>query len=112
MWAAVQQTLSKALHPSRRCDLTARSLVAGLCLGSLVCCSNMYFGLQTGWISMQSLQSAMLGYGVFAAMHRMLGTRPLSVAENVIVQTTSVATATMPLAAGARAQYVRCTPPH
>lgn len=72
----------------------------------------MYFGLQTGWISMQSLQSAMLGYGVFAAMHRMLGTRPLSVAENVIVQTTSVATATMPLAAGARAQYVRCTPPH
>ncbi len=49
---------------------------------------------------MQSLQSAMLGYGVFAALHRVVGTRPLSLAENVIVQTTSVATATMPLAAG------------
>lgn len=105
MLAAVQRRLSKPHHegaPPRdaRCDLTVRSLIAGLVIGSLVCCSNMYFGLQTGWISMQSMQSALLGYGLFAATHRTLGTRPLSVAENVIVQTTSVATATMPLAAG------------
>lgn len=112
MWPAVQRALTH--HGGSRdakCVLTARSIVAGLIIGSIVCCSNMYFGLQTGWISMQSLQSAMLGFGVFAAMHRLLGTKPLSVAENVIVQTTSVATATMPLAAGQYYATRRDTPP-
>eukprot|EP00775_Hariotina_reticulata_P013158 gene13158-13288_t len=50
---------------------------------------------------MGSMQSAILGYGVFQGLSAAgVISRHLSVAENVIVQTTSVATATMPLAAG------------
>ena len=45
-------------------------------------------------------QSAVLGFGVFRVLERYGITSGLSVAENVILQTTSVATATMPLAAG------------
>lgn len=41
----------------------------------------------TGWITMGSLQSAVMGFGTFAAVERLFG-RDLSfsVAENVIVQ--------------------------
>jgi hypothetical protein len=41
--------------------LTLRALAAGLLVGSVLCFSNMYFGLQTGWVTMGSLQSAILG---------------------------------------------------
>ncbi|KAI7862292.1 OPT oligopeptide transporter protein-domain-containing protein [Spinellus fusiger] len=59
----------------------------------------MYFGLQTGWISMMSLQSSLLGYAIFKPFqHRLaIAFGPI---ENVVLQTTAVATATMPLAAG------------
>lgn len=51
-------------------------------------------------------QSAILGFGVFQVLER-YGFRKLSVGENVILQTTSVATATMPLAAGMQfIQYI------
>ncbi len=46
------------------------------------------------------LQSAVLGFGVFRVLERYGITSGLSIGENVILQTTSVATATMPLAAG------------
>jgi hypothetical protein len=36
--------------------LTVRALVGGLLVGSLLCCSNTFFGLQTGWVTMGSLQ--------------------------------------------------------
>ena len=37
-------------------QLTFRAVGAGLLVGSLLCCSNTYFGLQTGWVTMGSLQ--------------------------------------------------------
>ncbi len=46
------------------------------------------------------MQSAVLGFGVFRVLERYGFTSGLSIGENVILQTTSVATATMPLAAG------------
>ena len=49
---------------------------------------------------MGSLQSAILGFGVFRVLHCFDCMKGFTVEENVIVQTTSVATATMPLAAG------------
>ncbi|KAG2340741.1 OPT superfamily oligopeptide transporter [Suillus weaverae] len=49
----------------------------------------------TGWISMMSLQSALIGF----LLSKMLPT-PLSPQEIIVVQTTAVATGTMPLAAG------------
>ncbi|PVU97288.1 hypothetical protein BB561_000617 [Smittium simulii] len=59
----------------------------------------MYFGLQTGWISMMSLQATLVGFAVFKTLEPILKTR-FSVQENVLMQTTSVAAATMPLAGG------------
>jgi hypothetical protein len=67
---------------------------------------------------MMSLQSALVGYGIFKALPSAFGLRPLSVKENVrpergppcmmysddllqvVLQTTAVACGTMPLAAG------------
>ena len=68
--------------------------ITGLALGAMLCFSNMYFGLQTGWVTMGSMPAALLGYGLLAR-------HPLFTAsENVVLQTIAVATATMPLAAG------------
>ncbi|GMH39989.1 hypothetical protein BSKO_07893 [Bryopsis sp. KO-2023] len=80
--------------------LTIRALLVGLGVGLLMCCSNMYFGLQSGWGTMGSLQSAILGFGAFKAFQSCGLGRGFSVTENVIIQTTSVATATMPFTAG------------
>ncbi|KAJ1912563.1 OPT super [Tieghemiomyces parasiticus] len=78
---------------------TWRSVFVGLAIGCLLCFSNMYFGLQTGWISMMSLQSSLVGFVLFKLLERWLKV-PFGPAENVILQTTAVATATMPLAGG------------
>jgi len=54
---------------------------------------------------MGSLQSSVLGFGVFRALQRFAPNfTPL---ENVVLQTVAVATATMPLAAGAAATAAR-----
>ena len=42
-------------------QLTFRAVAAGLLVGSLLCCSNTYFGLQTGWVTMGSLQVRLAG---------------------------------------------------
>lgn len=49
---------------------------------------------------MGSLQSAILGYGIFQVLRKQGWVSGFSIAENVIVQTCAVASATMPLAAG------------
>ncbi|KAI9235859.1 MAG: OPT oligopeptide transporter protein-domain-containing protein [Podila humilis] len=59
----------------------------------------MYFGLQTGWISMMSLQSSLLGFAIFKAAKPYLKV-PFGPAENIVLQSIAVATGTMPLAAG------------
>ncbi|KAI0041706.1 oligopeptide transporter [Auriscalpium vulgare] len=76
-------------------EFTPRAVILGLLIGCLLCFTNLYFGLQTGWISMMSLQSALIGF----LLSRLLGT-PITPQENVVLQTTAVATGTMPLAAG------------
>ncbi|KAI0759577.1 OPT oligopeptide transporter [Trametes elegans] len=76
-------------------DFTLRAVVLGLLIGCLLCFTNLYFGLQTGWISMMSLQSALIGYLLSKFLPK-----PMSAQENVVLQTTAVATGTMPLAAG------------
>lgn len=48
---------------------------------------------------MMSLQASLLGYAVFKPFRSKLA-RPFGPVENVVLQTTAVATATMPLAAG------------
>ncbi|KAF9042650.1 oligopeptide transporter [Hymenopellis radicata] len=76
-------------------EFTFTAVILGLLIGCLLCFTNLYFGLQTGFISMMSLQSALIGF----LISRMLP-KPLSPQEIIVVQTTAVATGTMPLAAG------------
>ncbi|PBL03508.1 oligopeptide transporter [Armillaria gallica] len=76
-------------------EFTPIAVILGLLIGCLLCFTNLYFGLQTGFISMMSLQSALIGF----LISRMLP-NPLSAQEIIVVQTTAVATGTMPLAAG------------
>lgn len=84
-------------------------------VGSLMCCANMYFGLQTvnfkiiqirifwleilkkkGWVTMGSLQSTILGFGFFKLLGKKLRLfQNFGPTENVVLQTTAVATATM-----------------
>ncbi|KAG1728661.1 OPT oligopeptide transporter protein-domain-containing protein [Suillus lakei] len=80
---------------SSQAEFTFQAIAIGLLIGCLLCFTNLYFGLQTGWISMMSLQSALIGF----LLSKMLPT-PLSPQEIIVVQTTAVATGTMPLAAG------------
>jgi uncharacterized oligopeptide transporter (OPT) family protein len=82
--------------------LTWRAVLAGSAIGTLMCFSNMYFGLQTGWVTMASLQSALLAHGLWALCVRVRGAgcSPLTVAEHVLVTSVATAAATMPLAAG------------
>ncbi|GAA5834257.1 hypothetical protein JCM3766R1_004503 [Sporobolomyces carnicolor] len=88
--------------PDEHHEFTARAVVAGLCIGVLTCCTNMSLGLQSGWVSMMSLQASLLGFGIFKVLPRIpwFSKRPLSIHENIVLQTTAVATGTLPLAAG------------
>ncbi|EFA78201.1 hypothetical protein PPL_08851 [Heterostelium album PN500] len=80
-------------------QLTVRASVVGIAVGALMCFSNMYFGLQAGWVTMGSLQSTLLGFLVFRLLQKKLS-RHFNHFENVLLQTIAVATATMPLAGG------------
>ncbi|KAG0294358.1 hypothetical protein BGZ96_001353 [Linnemannia gamsii] len=80
-------------------QFTWRSVGVGIGIGTLLCFTNMYFGLQTGWISMMSLQSSLLGFAIFRVAKPFL-TTPFGPAENIVLQSIAVATGTMPLAAG------------
>ncbi|CEQ42518.1 SPOSA6832_04344, partial [Sporobolomyces salmonicolor] len=96
-----------------------RAVVAGLVIGTLSACTNMSLGLQSGWVS-----ASLLGFAVFKVLPRMpwFSKKPLTIHENVrfvislvypqddtltctprqqiVLQTTAVATGTLPLAAG------------
>ena len=50
-------------------QLTLRAVLAGLLVGTLLCFTNMYFGLQTGWVTMGSIQCAVVGFGLFQAAY-------------------------------------------
>eukprot|EP01029_Cantina_marsupialis_P020709 TRINITY_DN486_c1_g1_i3.p1 TRINITY_DN486_c1_g1~~TRINITY_DN486_c1_g1_i3.p1 ORF type:complete len:688 (-),score=172.88 TRINITY_DN486_c1_g1_i3:358-2421(-) len=76
-------------------QFTIKAIISGICIGALLCFSNMYFGLQTGWVTMGSLQASIVVWAVFRLVRR-----KLSAFENNISQTIAVATATMPLAGG------------
>lgn len=80
-------------------NFTLRSLVLGTLIGVVICFSNTYFGLQTGWVSSMSMPSALLGFAWFKAMSRYLS-YPFTPVENVLVQTVAGSLGTMPLGCG------------
>ncbi|CAD6502834.1 BgTH12-05423 [Blumeria graminis f. sp. triticale] len=78
---------------------TRRGVLVGLVVGLIMCCTNMYFGLQSGWVSIMSMPSSLVGFAFF----RSLSTRlrlPFSPVENVLVQSVAGSMGTMPLGCG------------
>lgn len=78
-------------------QVTFRATITGLLIGSIVLVSNFQFGLQTGWVSMMSLPSALLGYTIFKISPFSLDFTDV---ENVFVQSVAVAVGTGPLTYG------------
>jgi uncharacterized oligopeptide transporter (OPT) family protein len=65
----------------------------------MILISNFQFGLQTGWVSMMSLPSALLSFAVFKNLQKRLSYEFTDV-ENVFIQSIAVAVGTGPLAYG------------
>ncbi|KAI2625469.1 OPT oligopeptide transporter protein-domain-containing protein [Xylaria nigripes] len=78
---------------------TFRGVAVGLLVGLVIVFSNMYFGLQTGWVSMMTMPASLLGFGVFRTISRHLSF-PFSPVENVLVQSVAGGMAIMPLGCG------------
>jgi len=80
-------------------SFTARGIAIGLAVGLVICFSNMYFGLQTGWVSTMTMPASLMGFGIFRAARKHLQF-PFSPVENVLVQTVAGSMAIMPLGCG------------
>lgn len=86
-------------HASQPQNFTLRGILVGLAIGIIICFSNTYFGLQTGWVSGMAMPSALLGFAYFKLVARLLAF-PFSPVENVLVQSVAGAVGTMPLGCG------------
>lgn len=80
-------------------NFTVRGVLVGLAIGVIICFSNMYFGLQTGWVSGMTMPAALIGFGFFKTVARCID-YPFTPVENVLVQTVAGALGTMPLGCG------------
>lgn len=80
-------------------NFTLRGVLVGLAIGVIICFSNTYFGLQTGWISGMAMPAALIGFGWFKSIARWID-YPFTPVENVLVQTVAGAVGTMPLGCG------------
>ncbi len=78
---------------------TLRGVVVGLLVGLVIVFSNMYFGLQTGWVSMMTMPASLLGFGIFRTLSHRLSF-PFTPVENVLVQSVAGGMAIMPLGCG------------
>ncbi|SMN22883.1 similar to Saccharomyces cerevisiae YGL114W Putative protein of unknown function [Maudiozyma saulgeensis] len=83
-------------------QVTMRGTIVGLTIGSIVLISNFQFGLQTGWVSMMSLPSALLAVSFFKQVWPLFYPQccPFSDVEIVYVQSLAVAVGTGPLSFG------------
>lgn len=80
-------------------NFTLRGTLVGLVIGVIICFSNTYFGLQTGWVSGMAMPASLIGFGFFKTISKHL-TLPFTPVENVLVQTVAGAVGTMPLGCG------------
>ncbi|CAO1600577.1 OPT super [Xanthoria calcicola] len=80
-------------------NFTFRGTVVGLAIGVIICFSNTYFGLQTGWISGMTMPASLIGFAFFKSISKHLD-YPFTPVENVLVQTVAGAVGTMPLGCG------------
>lgn len=78
---------------------TVRGIAAGLLVGTVICSANVYFGLQTGWVSIMSMPASLMGFGIFKLLSRHLAF-PFTPVENVLLQSVACGMAIMPLGCG------------
>lgn len=77
-------------------QLTARAVIAGMLIGAVLCTSNVYVVLKTGWSLGVTLSSTIIAFGLFRALHAVgLVRRPLGVLENTTVSSVASAAAFM-----------------
>ncbi|TAQ89293.1 hypothetical protein B7494_g2366 [Chlorociboria aeruginascens] len=88
-----------AAHSSEGQNFTIRGILVGLFVGLIICFSNMYFGLQTGWVSSMSMPASLIGFAFFRTLSKHLDL-PFTPVENVLVQTVAGSMGTMPLGCG------------
>lgn len=88
-----------ASHAVEGQNFTWRGILVGLGVGLVICFSNMYFGLQTGWVSSMSMPSSLIGFAFFKTLSKHLDL-PFTPVENVLVQTVAGSMGTMPLGCG------------
>ncbi|CAG8970645.1 hypothetical protein HYALB_00003399 [Hymenoscyphus albidus] len=88
-----------AYHASEGQNFTLRGISVGLGVGLVICFSNMYFGLQTGWVSSMSMPSSLIGFAFFKTISKHLDL-PFTPVENVLVQSVAGSMGTMPLGCG------------
>lgn len=83
-------------------QVTFRATILGLLIGSVILISNFQFGLQTGWVSMMSLPSALLAVAFFKQVWPMIQPNDpvFTDVETVYVQSMAVAVGTGPLTFG------------
>ena len=86
-------------HDDQDRHFTLRGVLVGLAIGIIICFSNTYFGLQTGWISGMAMPSALIGFAYFKLVARYIN-YPFTPVENVLVTTVAGAVGTMPLGCG------------
>ena len=86
-------------HADEAQNFTLRGVLVGLAIGVIICFSNTYFGLQTGWVSGMSMPAALIGFAFFKTIARHID-YPFTPMENVLVQTVAGAVGTMPLGCG------------
>ena len=89
----------KDLAATEATQFTLRSTTVGILIGIIICFSNTYFGLQTGWVSGLAMPASLIGFAVFKSLSRFL-VLPFTPVENVLVQTVAGAVGTMPLGCG------------
>ena len=80
-------------------NFTFRGVFVGTLIGVIICFSNTYFGLQTGWVSGMAMPASLIGFAVFKSVSRHLKL-PFTPVENVLVQTVAGAVGMEPLGCG------------
>jgi OPT family oligopeptide transporter len=73
-------------------QLTPRAVVAGMFLGAVMCLSNLYVVLKTGWSLGVTVTACILGFGLFRALHSVgLSRAPFTLLENSAVGSVAAA---------------------
>ena len=78
-----------------RPELTVRAILTGMVIGAVLTPCNVYSGLKIGWSFNMSVAAGLIAYALWGLSARAAGTRPLSLLENNINQTTASSAASI-----------------